>query len=66
MISLSIKGMTCPHCVASVKETLDALEGVSSAEVSLENNQAIIKTSADNISKEILIAAVIDAGYEAS
>jgi len=66
MINLSVKGMTCPHCVASVKETLEALEGVSSANVSLENNQAIIETNDDSLSKDDLIAAVVAAGYEAS
>lgn len=66
MINLSVKGMTCAHCVASVKKTLEAIEGVSSADVSLENNQAVIETVDNELSKDVLVQAVIDAGYEAS
>lgn len=66
MITLAVKGMTCPHCVASVKNTLEAIDGVSNADVNLENNQATIETSDDSLSKETLIEAIIGAGYEAS
>ena len=58
--------MTCPHCVASVKETLEAIDGVVVADVNLENNQAEVETIDADFSKELLIQAVIDAGYEAS
>ncbi|HGH5062645.1 TPA: cation transporter, partial [Salmonella enterica subsp. enterica serovar Minnesota] len=34
MILLSIEGMTCPSCVAHVKEALDAIEGVNKVEIS--------------------------------
>ena len=66
MINLTVKGMTCPHCVASVKETLEAIDGVVVADVSLENNQAVVETNNVDFSKELLIQAVINAGYEAS
>lgn len=36
MILLSIEGMTCPSCVAHVKEALDAIEGVNKVEISYE------------------------------
>lgn len=42
MILLSIEGMTCPSCVAHVKEALDAIEGVNNVEVSYENASATI------------------------
>jgi len=66
VVNIAIKGMTCPHCVASVKEILEAIDGVSSADVSLENSQAIIETIDNNLTKDVLIQAVINAGYEAS
>ncbi|MFK5894161.1 MAG: heavy metal-associated domain-containing protein [Pseudomonadota bacterium] len=66
MINMSVKGMTCPHCVASVKKALEAIDGVTNADVNLENNQALIETADADFSKDVLIQAVIDAGYEAS
>ncbi|MFK5983860.1 MAG: heavy metal-associated domain-containing protein [Pseudomonadota bacterium] len=66
MIEVSIQGMTCPHCVANVKKTLEVLDGVTSAEVSLENNHAIVEHSNPDLAKDVLIKAIVDAGYEAS
>ncbi len=63
MIDLSVKGMTCQHCVANVKKSLEAVEGVTLADVNLENNNAIVNGSA---AKDALIKAVVDAGFEAS
>ncbi|MEX8993772.1 cation transporter, partial [Salmonella enterica] len=45
MILLSIEGMTCPSCVAHVKEALDAIEGVNKVEISYENASATITTN---------------------
>lgn len=58
---LLIEGMSCNHCVAHVKEALEAVEGVSSVEVSLEDNCAIVEsTTADEILKE----AIEEEGYD--
>lgn len=40
---LYIQGMTCNGCVKSVKESLEQLSGVSSAEVSLDKGTAILQ-----------------------
>ncbi|TAK35386.1 MAG: heavy metal translocating P-type ATPase [Saprospiraceae bacterium] len=37
-----ITGMTCDHCVQTVKKTLKAIDGIQSAEVTLEPPQATI------------------------
>lgn len=64
MILLSIQGMTCPSCVAHVKEALEAIEGVSKAEVSYENASAAI-TTAGSIKVSDLIGAIETLGYTA-
>lgn len=61
---LNITGMTCGHCVSHVKSALEDIEGVSLAEVSLEDHQADV-TSASEVPDEALVAAVVGAGYEA-
>jgi copper chaperone len=40
MAIVSIKGMSCPHCVASTKKALEKIPGISDVEVSLEKNEA--------------------------
>ena len=59
---MKINGMMCGHCSARVEKVLNEIEGVS-AEVDLENKQAIIVCD-DNISDKALKDAVTDAGYE--
>ncbi|HHB11984.1 MAG TPA: heavy metal-binding protein [Chromatiales bacterium] len=62
MIRLTIKGMTCMHCVSAVKKALEAVPGVKRAEVSLDKGQAVVEGEPD---PQALLAAVRDEGYEA-
>ena len=63
-IKLTISGMTCMHCVAAVEKALAAVSGVDEVvEVVLEPGSATVNGSAP---AEALIAAVREAGYEAS
>jgi copper chaperone len=58
---LLIEGMSCNHCVGHVKDALEALEGVTLVEVSLEGNYAIVETTAVD---EVLKEAVEEEGYD--
>lgn len=60
---LKVSGMMCKHCVAHVQKALEGVGGVSCVEVSLENGTATVK-AAENVTKEMLVAAVVAAGYE--
>lgn len=62
MYTMKIEGMMCPHCQAAVTKALNGIEGVK-AEVDLEKKEAYVE-AADSVSKEELIKAVVDAGYE--
>ena len=55
--TLKIEGMMCPHCEATVKKALEAVDGVTSAEVSHEAGEALVHISAD-IDNAVLKAAV--------
>ena len=59
---MSIEGMMCVHCEARVKKVLEALEQVSSAEVSHEKGTAIVTLQAD-IEDDVLKKAVEDQDY---
>lgn len=58
--SLMIEGMSCQHCVASVTKALQAVPGVESAQVSLEQARATVSGSAP---RQELVDAVVRAGY---
>lgn len=58
--SLMIEGMSCQHCVASVTKALQAVPGVESAQVSLDEARA---TVSGNAARQELVDAVERAGY---
>ena len=62
---LSISGMTCGHCVASVTEELGAVEGVQGVSVDLvaDGVSTAVVTSTGPIAPELLGEAVAEAGY---
>ena len=60
---LRIEGMSCAHCVQHVREALEAVKGVVSADVSLESNSASVEHGED-LNPAALGAAVEEAGYE--
>ena len=60
--TMKIEGMMCPHCEARVKKTLEAVEGVLSAEVSHESGTAILTLGAP-VEDGVLRAAVEGQGY---
>ena len=61
--TVSITGMMCPHCEATVKKSLEALEGVESAEVSHVSGTAKVTLSAP-VGDAVLKKAVEDKGYD--
>ena len=61
---LQIEGMSCAHCVQHVKEALEAVSGVTSANVNLQSKSAEVEHG-DKVNLAALKAAVVDSGYEA-
>lgn len=64
--TITVSGMTCGHCVASVKEEIGALPGVSEVTVDLNagGDSPVTITSADALDAADVRAAVDEAGYE--
>ena len=60
---IHVEGMGCMNCVHHVKEALEGLDGVSSADVSLEAGTAVITTTKD-VADSAIKAAIDEAGYD--
>ncbi len=63
--TLNVTGMMCQHCVAHVKKALEGVDGVSAVDVNLEAGTATVE-AADSVADDALVAAVVEAGYEAA
>ena len=61
---LRIEGMKCHKCAGHVREALEAVPGVESAEVNLEEKRATVRT-AGAVPDEMLVGAVVEAGFRA-
>ena len=61
--TLKIEGMMCEHCEAHVKKALEALDGVTNAEVSHKAGTAVV-TMKKEITNDVLKQAVEDQGYK--
>ncbi len=60
--TLKIGGMSCQHCVMTVKKSLEALEGVSSSEVSIGTASVIYDNTITD--RDTLVNAVLKSGYK--
>jgi len=60
--TFTITGMTCSHCVASVTEEVQEINGVTDVEVDLASG-AVTVTSEQPLDDATVKAAVEEAGY---
>jgi copper chaperone len=63
MKTLKIKGMSCQHCVKSVKKTLEEIDGIANVAVDLESGEATFEES-HPVDNELLREKIKKAGYE--
>ena len=61
--TMIIEGMMCAHCTGRVQKALEAVDGVSAVEMSLEGKSAKLALSKD-VDDKVLTDAVTEAGYE--
>ncbi|MBJ8344056.1 heavy-metal-associated domain-containing protein [Antrihabitans sp. YC2-6] len=60
----TVTGMTCGHCVASVREEVGNIDGVTTVDVDLASGRLTFESSAP-IAEADVLAAVDEAGYVA-
>lgn len=60
-MTLLVDGMTCPHCAATVKKTLEAIDQVDQAVIDLGGG--IVRIQGHRLQRDLLAAAITKAGY---
>lgn len=61
----TVTGMTCGHCEMSVREEVEAVDGVSGLTVSAQNGTLSVETDG-TVTDDAILAAVTEAGYSAT
>jgi copper chaperone len=62
MESIKIKGMSCQHCVGSVKKALEDISGLSQVTVNLDAGEATFEN--ESVTREKIRAAISKIGFE--
>ncbi len=63
-VTIPVEGMSCGCCVRRVTEALEAVSGVTGAEVLLAEKRAVVDYEPARVQPAALVAAIRDAGYE--
>ena len=63
-VVLNVTGMHCEKCVACVKDALESVEGVTDADVRLQDNAATVE--GHGFAADALVGAVQAVGFEAA
>jgi copper chaperone CopZ len=58
----NVVGMTCAHCVMSVREEVSDIKGVHAVDVDLASGRLVV--AGDDVPEAAVKAAVEEAGYE--
>ena len=61
--TIKVKGMTCQHCVMSVKKALGKLEGIQNVDVDLQQAEVRFDNTKGVLS-DLVKKAIEEAGYE--
>lgn len=62
---IRIGGMSCQGCVKNITGVLTAMAGVSSVDVSLEAAEGRVAFDPQVVSRDALVTAIEDAGFDA-
>jgi len=61
---INVEGMSCDHCKMAVTKAVNALEGVSNVEVSLENKTVSVDFEEDRLPLDAIKQAIEGQGYD--
>ena len=62
--TLNVQGMSCGHCKKSVEDALNNLDGVSTAEVNLDNGTVDVTFDESKVNDGAMKEAIEDQGYD--
>jgi copper chaperone len=60
---LNVDGVTCEHCVDTIKEAVEILDGVFSVDVDIEKKQVVVEFDEKMAKPENLIAKIEEVGF---
>jgi len=62
--TLNVQGMSCMHCVNSVKQSVRALNGVSKVEVDLHGKKVTVVYDSEKVELDAIEKTIENSGYD--
>lgn len=62
--SLTVKGMSCGHCVKAIEGSVAKLDGVKSVQVSLEGKKVEVEFDNSQVKLDDIKETIDDQGYD--
>ncbi|MEN6349393.1 MAG: copper chaperone CopZ [Syntrophomonas sp.] len=62
--TLNVEGMSCMHCVNSVKQSVGSLQGVKKVDVDLGSKKVTVEFAQKQVKLEAIKEAIENAGYQ--
>lgn len=62
-IVLNVEGMSCNHCVNSIKSAVGDIDGVTNVDVSLEDKTVTVEYNPDKVKVGHIKITIEDEGY---
>ncbi|MCZ7531842.1 MAG: cation transporter [Acidimicrobiia bacterium] len=63
-ITLSVPDISCGHCKSSIEGALQPLDGIVSAEVSIEDRKVAVTYDESMVDVATMVKAIDEQGYE--
>ena len=62
--TLNVEGMTCDHCVQTIKEAVNNLVGISRVDVDLENKQVAVEYDKALVKLDSITDKIVENGFK--
>jgi len=59
-----VDGMTCDHCVSTIKQALENQVGIVNVEVEIKKNQVVIEIDETTAKIKDIVEKIIEVGFE--
>jgi copper chaperone len=64
VINLTVEGMSCNHCVNSIKTSVGALNGIQKVDVDLAGKKVTVEYDPEKVQVQIIKGTIEDQGYD--
>lgn len=62
--TIAVDGMSCDHCVQTIKKSLRELAGMNEVDVDLEQKKVTVEFDENQTNVQAIIARIKEAGFE--